>query len=86
MSFEKIAFVGADSVTARRACQRLRKRFGTISLENADIVVVLGGDGAMLETLHRLFDHQMPIYGMNRGTIGFLMNEFRESGLKKRLD
>ncbi len=86
MSFDNIAFVGAESVTARRACQRLRKRFGTIALENADVVVVLGGDGTMLETLHRLFDRQMPIYGMNRGTVGFLMNEFREGGLKKRLD
>lgn len=86
MSLDKIAFVGADSVTARRACQRLRKLFGTVALENADVVVVLGGDGTMLETLHKSFDHQMPIYGMNRGTVGFLMNEFRESGLKKRLN
>jgi NAD+ kinase len=86
MSFDKIAFVGADSVTARRACKRLSKRFGTFAMENADVVVVLGGDGTMLETLHRLFDHELPIYGMNRGTIGFLMNEFRESGLKKRLE
>jgi len=86
MSFNKIAFVGSDSVTAKRACQRLRKQFGTYSLENADVVVVLGGDGTMLETLHRLFDHELPIYGMNRGTVGFLMNEFRESGLKKRLE
>jgi NAD+ kinase len=86
MSLDKICFVGADSVTARRASQRLRKRFGTFALENADVVVVLGGDGTMLETLHRLFDHHIPIYGMNRGTVGFLMNEFRESGLKKRLE
>jgi NAD+ kinase len=86
MSLDKICFVGADGVTARRACQRLRKRFGTFALENADVVVVLGGDGTMLETLHRLFDHHIPIYGMNRGTVGFLMNDFRESGLKKRLE
>jgi len=52
--------------------------------ENADVIVVLGGDGTMLETLHRLFDREIPIYGMNRGTVGFLMNEFREKGLKKR--
>ncbi len=86
MSFDKIAFVGADSVTAKRACRRLRKSLGTIALENADAVVVLGGDGTMLETLHRLFDRQIPIYGMNRGTVGFLMNEFREGGLKNRLN
>ena len=86
MDFEKIAFVAADSTAAKRACQRLRKQFGTVALDNADAVVVLGGDGTMLETLHRLFDHQVPIYGMNRGTIGFLMNEFRVSGLKRRLE
>ena len=86
MSFDKIAFVGADSVAARRACRRLRKQFGTNALENADVIVVLGGDGTMLETLHKLFQHQIPIYGMNRGTVGFLMNEFREDGLRKRLD
>ena len=86
MSFDKIAFVGSDSVTAKRACERLRKRFGTVSLEKADVVVVLGGDGTMLETLHRVFDRGVPIYGMNRGTVGFLMNTFREAGLKKRLD
>lgn len=86
MSFDKIAFMGADSVPAKRACQRLRKQFGTIAIENADVIVVLGGDGTMLETLHKLFQHQIPIYGMNRGTVGFLMNEFREEGLKKRLD
>lgn len=86
MSFDKIAFVASDSVAAKRACQRLRKQFGTITPENADVVVVLGGDGTMLETLHRLFDHSVPIYGMNRGTVGFLMNEFRIGGLRKRLE
>lgn len=86
MAFNNIAFVSADSEMARRACRRLQKRFGKIALENADVIVVLGGDGTMLETLHRLFHRDIPIYGMNRGTVGFLMNEFREAGLKKRLD
>lgn len=86
MPFENIAFVSSDTDTARRAYQRLRKRFGRVSLEKADVIVVLGGDGAMLETLHRCLDRNIPIYGMNRGTVGFLMNEFREPGLKKRLD
>lgn len=86
MSFDKIAFVSADSDAARRACRQFRKHFGTIALENADIIVVLGGDGTMLETLHRLLDRRIPIYGMNRGTVGFLMNEFRVGGLKKRLN
>jgi len=86
MSYEKIAFVAADSAAAKRAYQRLRQQFGAVQPENADVVVVLGGDGTMLETLHRLFDRQIPIYGMNRGTVGFLMNEFREKGLIKRLN
>lgn len=86
MPYSNIAFVSSDSDPAKRACQRLRKRFGTVALDKADVVVVLGGDGTMLETLHHSFDHDIPIYGMNRGTVGFLMNEFREPGLKKRLD
>ena len=44
----------------------------------ADVVVALGGDGLMLQTLHRFMGAGMPIYGMNRGSVGFLMNEFRE--------
>ena len=54
-------------------------------MATADIVVALGGDGLMLQTLHRLMNAGKPIYGMNRGTVGFLMNEFREDGLKQRL-
>ena len=86
MPYNNISFVSSDSDPAQRACRRLRKRFGAVSPENADVVVVLGGDGTMLETLHHSFDLDIPIYGMNRGTVGFLMNEFREPGLKKRLD
>jgi NAD+ kinase len=86
MSFEKIAFFSSTEDRAVRAADRLRKRFGDASIEEADVLVVLGGDGAMLETLHRCFDRNLPIYGMNRGTVGFLMNEFREAGFRKRLD
>jgi NAD+ kinase len=86
MPYDKIAFVSSNSDEARSACRRLRKRFGGVRLEEADVIVVLGGDGTMLETLHRLFERDVPIYGMNRGTVGFLMNEFRESGLKTRLE
>src|SRR5690606_28050622 len=86
MPYDKIAFVSSNSEAARSACRRLRKQFGATSLDEADVVVVLGGDGTMLETLHKLFERNIPIYGMNRGTVGFLMNEFRETGLKKRLE
>lgn len=86
MPFDNIAFVSSDSDAARHAYRRYLKQFGTVSLEKADVIVVLGGDGTMLETLHRFLDRNVPIYGMNRGTVGFLMNEFRQSGLKKRLE
>lgn len=86
MPFDRIAFVSSGTDTAARAHKRLQKKFGAVSLEKADVIVVLGGDGAMLETLHRFLDRNIPIYGMNRGTVGFLMNEFREPGLRKRLE
>ena len=54
-------------------------------IERADVIVVLGGDGAMLESLHKHFERKVPIYGMNRGTVGFLMNQYREAGLVERL-
>jgi len=86
MSFEKICFVSSSEERARSAAVKLRKRYGNAPIEEADVLVVLGGDGAMLETLHRGFDNGLPIYGMNRGTVGFLMNEYREAALKKRLE
>lgn len=85
MTFERIAFVAAKTDTARRALTRLRKRYGVVSPQRADVIVVLGGDGVMLETLHRHVHREIPIYGMNRGTVGFLMNAFREAGLHERL-
>ncbi len=64
---------------------RLRARYESVAPEEADIVVALGGDGLMLETLHRFMDRDVAIYGMNRGTVGFLLNEYREPGLIRRL-
>ena len=85
MKYDKIAFIGSSSETARDACRQLRKQYGRIPLKQADVIVVLGGDGTMLQTLHQCFDLNVPIYGMNRGTVGFLMNEFHKNGLKTRL-
>jgi len=85
MSFKRIAFVAAKTDSARRALVRLRKRYGSVSPNRADVIVALGGDGVMLETLHRHFERNIPIYGMNRGTVGFLMNAYREAGLCERL-
>jgi NAD+ kinase len=85
MPYEKIAFVAADTETAQKALRNLRRRYGDTSPDKADVIVILGGDGAMLETLHRHMDRGVPFYGMNRGTVGFLLNEFREPGLLRRL-
>lgn len=63
----------------------LRARYGDDG-DNASVIVALGGDGFMLQTLHHFLGRNLPIYGMNFGSIGFLMNEFREEDLKSRLD
>ncbi|CAA7622195.1 putative inorganic polyphosphate/ATP-NAD kinase [Candidatus Terasakiella magnetica] len=85
MTFSSIAFVAAESEAAMAALGRLTQRYPHVPPEEADIIVALGGDGLMLETLHRFIERRVPIYGMNRGTIGFLMNSFREHGLIERL-
>ena len=81
----KLAFVAAATPTARAARARLQKRYGAVKPAEADIIVALGGDGLMLQTLHRHMRRQTPIYGMNLGTVGFLLNTFREAGLLQRL-
>jgi NAD+ kinase len=85
MIFSSIAFVAAESEAAQAAMRRLEARYPHVDPEKADLVVALGGDGFMLETLHRFVGRRIPIYGMNRGTVGFLMNSFREHGLIERL-
>jgi NAD+ kinase len=81
----RLAFVAAATPAAREARRRLEKRYGSVTPAQADIVVALGGDGLMLQTLHRNIRRGTPIYGMNLGTIGFLMNTYREAGLLLRL-
>jgi len=83
--FNKIAFVASQTPEAESARERLMTRYGAVAPEDADIVVALGGDGLMLQTLHRFRDSGLPIYGMHRGSVGFLMNTFREEGLVERL-
>jgi NAD+ kinase len=85
MGFRKIAFVAAESTPARRALQKLEHRYGNVDAARADAIVALGGDGFMLETLHKFIELRTPIYGMNRGTIGFLMNSYVEADLPRRL-
>jgi NAD+ kinase len=81
-----IAFVASDADAAREAVETLTRRYGAVAPDQADVIVALGGDGFMLETLHKSLPRAVPIFGMNRGSIGFLMNEFREIGLMERLD
>jgi NAD+ kinase len=85
MTYHRIAFTGATTEVVRKSISRLRKRYGKVAPEQADVIVVLGGDGIMLESLHKYFDRHVPIFGMNRGTVGFLMNQYREAGLRERL-
>lgn len=81
----RIAIVAAATVLALEARDRLAASAGDVPFEEADIIVALGGDGTMLETLHRVLDRPVPVYGMNCGSVGFLMNPFVEAGLLERL-
>ena len=85
MQFNTIAFVASRSEDARRAEAVLKARYRHVTPGKADIIVALGGDGFMLETLHRYMARKIPIYGMNRGSVGFLMNEYRSTKLLDRL-
>jgi NAD+ kinase len=85
MNFKCISIVAAKGKDAQDALKRLKRRYKTVSPAKADVVVALGGDGFMLESLHRHLDRGQPIYGMNRGSIGFLMNAYREAALLDRL-
>lgn len=85
MDFSKIAFVSADTEAGNAGRKRLEDRYEHVPPEEADLIVALGGDGFMLEVLHRYIERHVPIYGMNRGSVGFLMNSFREHGLIDRL-
>ena len=80
------AFVSSDADDARSAAARLATIYGQHSIAEADVVVALGGDGFLLQTLRETMGSAKRVYGMNRGTIGFLMNEFREKDLPKRVE
>ena len=82
----QLAFVASDRPEAIEARARLVDLYGEVTEEDADVVVALGGDGFMLETLHRNLAKRRPIYGMNRGSVGFLMNDYREDNLIERIE
>lgn len=83
--FERIAFVASEHVEALAAVERLKRLYSHVEPEDADVIVALGGDGLMLQTLHQFMGRSVPIYGMNRGSVGFLMNEYSEENLLQRL-
>src|SRR5580692_6870167 len=83
--YSRVAFVASDAPAAQRARTRLARRYGDARPDTADVIVALGGDGFMLATLQRFMNSGKPIYGMHRGTVGFLMNEFSENALAERL-
>jgi NAD+ kinase len=78
-------FVAAPVPEAQSALANLRQQYDDAGPEQAEIVVALGGDGFMLQTLHAFLGKGKPIYGMNLGSVGFLMNEYNETGLSQRL-
>lgn len=84
--YPKVAFVASQSAEAQEALEQLTDMYGNHPVSDADVVVALGGDGLMLQTLHREMRSGKPIYGMHRGTVGFLMNEFSTHNLGSRLD
>ncbi len=80
-----VAFVASEAPNAQAALTELRGLYPFVAPEEARVIVALGGDGFMLETLHRYLKRNVPIYGMHRGTVGFLMNLYRPEGLMERL-
>ncbi len=79
-------FFTAETEVAQVAQKMLTARYGDHSLDDADVVVALGGDGSMLRALHDSLAHQKPVFGMNRGSVGFLLNNYSEEGLVARLE
>jgi NAD+ kinase len=80
-----IHFVASSVDEGTEALRSLKERYGQCSLEEARIIVALGGDGFMLQTLHQVIDRKLPVYGMKIGKVGFLMNRFVEKDLDQRL-
>tara|TARA_Y100000994_G_scaffold193520_1_gene162833 strand:+ start:13174 stop:13983 length:810 start_codon:yes stop_codon:yes gene_type:complete len=83
--YESLAIVAADFLDAQTALSKLRKIYKSVDPKDADVIIALGGDGFILQTLHRYMEQKIPVFGMNRGSIGFLMNDFLLENLSERL-
>jgi NAD+ kinase len=85
MQRQRIRFTASKSPAAAAALATLTAAYGQVEARSADVIVALGGDGFMLQTLHATHGQRLPVYGMNCGTIGFLMNAYLVEGLPDRL-
>ena len=81
MDQHKIRFVASGTPSAQKSLETLAELYGNAAPDEATVIVALGGDGFMIETLHQYIDHEIPIYGMNQGTVGFLMNAYKTADL-----
>lgn len=86
MKYKSIAFVAARQKEAQDALKRLKAKYTNVTPAKADAIVVLGGDGFMLRSVHKYLHLGVPLFGMNRGSVGFMMNAYKETGLLKRLE
>ena len=86
MSDKKIHFVSSDNKAAKEAKDNLVKKYKDYSAPEADVIVALGGDGLMLQTLHDNIDEALPIFGINKGSVGFLMNDYNDDDLLERIE
>ncbi|KJS36439.1 MAG: inorganic polyphosphate kinase [Hyphomonas sp. BRH_c22] len=82
----RLSFFASKRPEAQEALPELQRLYGHVPEEDADVIVAVGGDGAMLDTLRRRFDDNKPVYGMHRGTVGFLMNDYSLEGLVERIN
>jgi len=85
MTTSRIHFLASRAESAGQAIELLQKRYGQTSLDDAEVIVALGGDGFMLRTLHRVKPKNIPVFGMKVGNVGFLMNRYSEEDLMDRL-
>lgn len=85
LALKRICVIASPTELAQESRDRLVARYGEVPLEAADVILCLGGDGFMLQTLHQVLDRDIPVYGMNCGSVGFLMNPFSEDEVPERL-
>ena len=86
MKYKNISFIASKSKDAQKALNELSKQFKGVQPDNADVIVALGGDGLILHTLETYGKKNIPIYGMNRGTVGFLMNKYSKIDLLNKIN